>query len=47
VGEEICNRVGIIKYGKLIYDVSINELKQMQKEHNHNIEELFIALTQT
>ena len=47
VVEEICNRVGIINYGKLIYDVSIDELKQMQKEHNHNIEELFIALTQT
>ena len=47
VVEEICNRVGIINYGKLIYDVSIDELKQMQKDHNHNIEELFIALTQT
>jgi len=47
VVEEICNRVGIINYGKLIYDVSIDELKQMQKEHNHNIEELFIALTQS
>lgn len=47
VVEEICNRVGIINYGKLIYDVSIDELRQMQKKHNHNIEELFIALTQT
>jgi ABC-2 type transport system ATP-binding protein len=47
VVEEICNRVGIINHGKLIYDVSIDELKQMQKAHNHNIEELFISLTQT
>jgi len=47
VVEEICSRVGIINYGKLIYDVSIDELKLMQTEHDDNIERLFIALTQT
>ncbi len=45
VVEEICNRVGIINDGKLIYDVTINELKQTENELANNFEELFIKLT--
>ncbi len=46
VAEDICNRVGILNNGNLIYDVSIAELKKMQEEHNHTIEQLFISLTE-
>ena len=47
VVEEICSRVGIINYGKLVYDVSIQELKSLLTEHNRTLEQLFISLTQT
>ncbi|MCX6151364.1 MAG: ABC transporter ATP-binding protein [Ignavibacteriales bacterium] len=43
--EEICNRVGIINNGKLIYDGSIEMLQKMKNEKNNNFEELFIELT--
>jgi ABC-2 type transport system ATP-binding protein len=43
--EEICNRVGIINKGKLIYDGPIETLYKMKEEKNNNFEELFIELT--
>lgn len=43
--EEICNRVGIINKGKLIYDGPIETLCKMKEEKNNNFEELFIELT--
>ena len=43
--EEICNKVGIINNGKLIFDGSITTLHQMKEEKNNNFEELFIELT--
>ena len=43
--EEICNRVGIINKGRLIFDGSITTLHQMKNEKNNNFEELFIELT--
>jgi ABC-2 type transport system ATP-binding protein len=43
--EEICNRVGIINNGKLIFDGTIEILHQMKEEKNNNFEELFIELT--
>ena len=46
VVEDICNRVGILNNGNLLYDISIAELKKMQEEHDHTIEQLFISLTE-
>ena len=45
VVEEICNRVGIINRGNIIFDNSIDELEKMKKHKNHNLEQLFIELT--
>ncbi|MCF8239989.1 MAG: ABC transporter ATP-binding protein [Melioribacteraceae bacterium] len=45
VVEEICNRVGIIMKGKLIFDNSIEELHRLKEEKNNNLEQLFIQLT--
>lgn len=45
VVEEICNRVGIINNGNIIFDNSIEELEKMKKQKNHNLEQLFIELT--
>jgi len=43
--EEICTRVGIINKGTLIFDNSIEALKQLKEDRNNNLEELFIQLT--
>lgn len=43
--EEICNRVGIIRRGKIIYDDSIEKLHELKTKHDSNLEELFIELT--
>lgn len=45
VVEEICTRVGIINYGKLIFDSNIDSLHRLKEEKNNNFEELFIELT--
>ncbi len=45
VVEEICNRVGIINNGSLIFNDTIDVLEQMKSEKNDNLEELFIQLT--
>lgn len=44
--EEICNRVGIINKGKIIFDDNITELNELKLQHDRNLEELFIQLTQ-
>ncbi|KAB2845716.1 MAG: ABC transporter ATP-binding protein [Melioribacteraceae bacterium] len=45
VVEEICNRVGIINNGNIIFNDSIEQLEKMKLDHNRNLEELFIRLT--
>ena len=45
VVEEICTRVGIITKGNIIFDNSITELHKLKSDHNGNLEELFIQLT--
>lgn len=45
VVEEICNRVGIINRGNIIFDDSIDELEKLKQQKNHNLEQLFIELT--
>lgn len=45
VVEEICNKVAIINKGKIIFNDSIDELYNLRKDMNRNIEEIFIQLT--
>ena len=45
VVEEICNRVGIISKGEIIFDDTLERLEELKKKHDRNIEELFIELT--
>ena len=45
VVEELCDRVGIIKNGKLIYEDSITVLQQLKEKHDGKIESLFMELT--
>lgn len=45
VVEEICTRVSIINKGNMIFNDTIEALHQMKIENKHNLEELFIQLT--
>ncbi len=45
VVEEICTRVGIISKGNIIFDDKLEVLRKLKEEKNHNLEELFINLT--
>jgi ABC-2 type transport system ATP-binding protein len=45
VVEEICTHVGIINKGNIIFQNTIDALHDLKREHNHNLEELFIQLT--
>jgi len=45
VVEEICTHVGIINKGNIIFQDTIDALHDLKREHNHNLEELFIQLT--
>ncbi|NJD22819.1 MAG: ABC transporter ATP-binding protein [Melioribacter sp.] len=45
VVEEICTNVGIINKGNIIFNDSIDQLHNLKKEKNNNLEELFILLT--
>lgn len=45
VVEEICTDVAIINKGKIIFRNKIEALHQLKQQHDSNIEELFIELT--
>lgn len=45
VVEEICTSVGIINKGSIIFKNNINELHKLKNDHNSNLEELFIQIT--
>ncbi|MHB8931023.1 MAG: ABC transporter ATP-binding protein [Melioribacteraceae bacterium] len=45
VVEEICTHVGIINKGNIIFNDTIKVLHNLKDENNHNLEELFIQLT--
>lgn len=45
VVDEICTHVGIINKGNIIFNDVIDALHLMKEEKNHNLEELFIQLT--
>lgn len=45
VAEKICDRIGIIANGKLLYVGSLDELRKMKKEENQSLEDLFLEIT--
>ena len=45
VAEELCDRVGIIKEGRLIYEDRIDALHNLKDRHNGKFEALFLELT--
>lgn len=45
VAEKICDRIGIISKGKLIFVGTIEELRKKENETNLSLEELFLELT--
>lgn len=46
VVEEICDRIGIIDKGKVIFEGTINTLKKRLKTKEEKLEELFLKITQ-
>ncbi|HTK81531.1 MAG TPA: ABC transporter ATP-binding protein [Bacteroidota bacterium] len=45
VAEELCDRVGIVKQGKLIFEDTISTLHALKEEHDGKLESLFLELT--
>lgn len=45
VAEKVCDRIGIIFKGKLIFIGTINQLRQKQNEKDSSLENLFLELT--
>ncbi len=45
VVEQICTHVGIINNGNIIFNNTIEALHKLKMERSHNLEELFIQLT--
>jgi ABC-2 type transport system ATP-binding protein len=45
VAEELCDRVGILKHGKLIFEDTIASLHVLKERHNGKFESLFLELT--
>ncbi len=45
VVEDICTHVGIINRGNIIFNDTIDALRALKLQNKHNLEELFIQLT--
>lgn len=45
VAERVCNRIGIIDKGQLLFVGTLEELREKQHEENTNLESLFLELT--
>jgi ABC-2 type transport system ATP-binding protein len=46
IAEELCDRVAIIKDGKMIFDYQSNELQSLKNKFDGKLEELFLELTE-
>lgn len=44
--EEIADRVGIMAHGRLLYDGSIEQLRQRLSAHGQSLESMYLALTE-
>ncbi len=47
IAEAMCDRIGIIHYGKLIALGTINELRQQAQSTDRSLEDIFLQLTGT
>jgi len=45
IAEELCDRIAIIKNGKIIFECDISILKDYKTKHDGKLEEIFIELT--
>ena len=45
IAEELCDRIAIIKNGKIIFERDISILKDYKTKHDGKLEEIFIELT--
>ena len=45
IAEELCDRISIIKNGKIIFESDISILKDYKTKHDGKLEEIFIELT--
>ena len=45
VAEKLCDRIGIIKQGKLIFVGTMNELKEQHGKSGQSLEDIFLELT--
>jgi ABC-2 type transport system ATP-binding protein len=45
VAEELCNRIGIIKNGKLVFVGSLEQLDGLKQKYDGKFESVFIELT--
>jgi ABC-2 type transport system ATP-binding protein len=45
VAEELCNRIGIIKNGEIIFEDNKEKVEMLKSNHNSNFESLFLELT--
>jgi ABC-2 type transport system ATP-binding protein len=43
--EEISNRIGIMSHGRLVFDGTVNELRQRFRGEPHSLEAMYLALT--
>jgi ABC-2 type transport system ATP-binding protein len=44
--EQIAHRVGIMRYGKLIYEGTVSQLRQTLNAHDDSLEALYLTLTE-
>jgi ABC-2 type transport system ATP-binding protein len=44
VAEKLCDRIGIIKQGKLIFQGTMNELKEAHGKEGQSLEDIFLEL---
>jgi ABC-2 type transport system ATP-binding protein len=44
--EEIANRVGIMRYGRLIFNGTVAELRREFADQHHSLEEMYLAFTE-
>lgn len=44
VAEKVCDRIGIIKKGKIIFTGTVNELRELRKEKGDSLENLFLEM---
>jgi len=45
IAEKMCDRIGIIKYGSILAEGNMDELRNMSEKENQSLEDIFLELT--